>query len=289
MNRTAEIKVAVGAIEARALVSGPEGAGEAAVFVHGNPGSADDFADLVATLGETMRAVAIDLPDFGKTAADPGFEHSVEAYAEFLGAALQELRIERAHLVVHDFGGPVGLFWGAANPERVASLTLIDVGVMPGYRWHWMARVWRTPVLGELVQLATTRGAFAAALTRGEPRGLPPAAVARMYAQYDRRTRRAVLGLYRSFDDPGQDASEIAAALAGKPTLVVWGEHDVYLPSHWARRQAEFFPEAEIHVLAASGHWPFFDAPDAVARLLRRFLRERAGVGDGEPAGASLS
>jgi len=289
MSRARELRVRVGAIDARVLVCGPDDAGEAVVFVHGNPGSADDFAELIGAVGERMRALALDLPDFGKTAAGPGFEHSVEAYAEFLSATLDELGVERAHLVIHDFGGPVGLFWGAAHPERVSSLTLIDVGVMPGYRWHWMARVWRTPVLGELVQMAATRAAFAAALTRREPKGLPPAAVARMYAQYDRRTRRAVLRLYRAFDDPGQDASEIAAAFAAKPVLVVWGEHDVYLPSHWARRQAEFFPGAEIHVLPASGHWPFLDAPEAVARLLHRFLDERARVGDAGPTVASLS
>ena len=284
-----ELRVPVGGIEARVLVCGPEDGAETVVFVHGNPGSADDFAGLVAALGQSMRAVALDLPDFGRTAATPGFVHSVEAYAEFFGAALDALEVEHVHLVVHDFGGPVGLFWGAENPERVGSLTLIDVGVVPGYRWHWMARVWRTPVLGELVQLATTRRAFAAAITRGEPNGLPPEAVERMYEQYDRRTRRAVLRLYRAFDDPGQDASEAAAVFAGKPTLVVWGEHDAYLPSQWARRQAEFFPGAEIHVLPASGHWPFLDSPAAVERLVSRFVgtqREAAAV---PPASASLS
>lgn len=270
-----EERVPVGALEARVLSRGPEDAAEAVVFLHGNPGSADDFAELVGTLGAGIRAIALDLPDFGKTAAPAGFEHGVDAYARFLGAALDELGVESAHLVLHDFGGPIGLTWAAGDPGRVASLTLIDIGVMPGYRWHWIARVWRTPVLGELFQAVTTRAAFHRAITRTEPQGLPPAAVERMYDQYTRRTRRAVLRLYRATDDPGQGAERVVAALAGKPVLVIWGEHDSYLASSWARRQRESFPDAEIQVLPASGHWPFFDAPEAVARLLTRFLAER--------------
>ena len=290
MSPAREIRVPVGAIDVRALIAGPQDAAEAVVFVHGNPGSADDFAELVGTQGdEAVRALALDLPDFGRTSAPPGFEHSVEAYAEFLGAALGELGIERAHLVLHDFGGPIGLAWAAGEPQRVASLTLIDIGVMPGYRWHWMARIWRTPVLGEAFQAATTRAAFRRAITRPEPRGLPAAHVERMYDQYGKRTRRAVLRLYRATDDPGREAQAIVAALAAKPVLVIWGEHDSYLASRWAWRQRDFFPEAEIHVLPASGHWPFFDAPEAVDRLLRRFLRERAGAVEARPAAASLS
>lgn len=289
MSEAREVWFRVGAIEARALVSGPDEAQEAAVFVHGNPGSADDFSALVGAIGGSMRALSLDLPDFGKTSAASGFEHSVEGYAGFLRIALAELGVTRAHLIVHDFGGPIGLTWAAGEPGRVASLTLIDIGVMPGYRWHWMARIWRTPVLGELFQAATTRAGFRRAIARSEPRGLPPAAVERMYDQYDRRTRRAVLRLYRATDDPGQGAESIVAALAGTPVLVIWGEHDSFLDASWAERQREFFPGAEVQVLPASGHWPFLDAPAAVARLIARFLAERAEPTARPPAGASLS
>jgi len=55
------------------------------------------------------------------------------------------------HLLVHDFGGPIALTWAAGHPYRVASVTLINTGVLIGYRWHRLAKPWRTPVLGELV------------------------------------------------------------------------------------------------------------------------------------------
>lgn len=309
--------VEVDGIRERLIVAGPPDAAEAVVFVHGNPGSADDWAALVRACGEParagadadveagadadaeagadadveagadagqrafgrepvapLRAVAFDLPDFGETLAPRGFEHTVAGYCAFLDRLLAELQIERTHLVLHDFGGPIGLVWAAAHPERTASVTLIDTGILPGYRWHRMARIWRTPVLGELAQAFTFRSGFCRAIPAAEPKGLPREFVQRMYDQYDRRTRRAVLELYRSVEDPGAAASEFSAWMAPKdiPALVIWGAGDSYLPASYAERQRDAFPSAKVHVLPGSGHWPFIDAAGDVRRLLLEHL-----------------
>jgi len=271
-------RLAVGGTQARLVQAGPAEAPEAVVFVHGNPGSCEDWEALVAAAGDIgVRAVALDLPDFGETSAPPGFAHDVPAYATFLSDALDALGIERVHLVLHDFGGPIGLVWAALHVDALASVTLIDTGVLPGYRWHRLARVWRAPVLGELFQATATRAVFRWLVNRSEPRPLPRAFLDRMYDQYDRATRRAVLKLYRATPAPGAAAEGFSALMAPRdvPALVIWGEHDAYLPSSYAARQREAFPSAEIHVLPASGHWPFADAPETVERLLVEFLRAR--------------
>src|SRR5207253_5213118 len=131
----------------RLVAAGPQDSPEAVVFVHGNPGSADDWSGLVAAASEHGRTLACDLPDYGETEAPGGFSHSVEGYAGFLNQTLAALDVQRVHLVLHDFGGPIGLAWAAANPGALRSVTLIDTGVLPGYRWHRLARIWRTPVL----------------------------------------------------------------------------------------------------------------------------------------------
>jgi pimeloyl-ACP methyl ester carboxylesterase len=264
-----------GGTRTRLVQAGPADASEAVVFVHGNPGSADDWERLAGAAGDAgHRAVAFDLPDFGETIAPAGFEHTPFGYAEFLGEAIEELGVERAHLVVHDFGGPIGLIWAMGHPDALASITLIDTGVLPGYTWHTLARIWRTPVLGELFNAIVNRPGYRFGLSRKEPRGLPRAFVDRMYDQYDRRTRRAVLKLYRATPDPGGTSENLIGLLAPRdvPALVIWGEDDAYLPSSYAAEQARAFPSAEIHVLPASGHWPFADAPEVVERLLVEFL-----------------
>jgi pimeloyl-ACP methyl ester carboxylesterase len=264
-----------GGTRTRLVQGGPADASEAVVFVHGNPGSADDWERMVgAAAGTGKRALAFDLPDFGETIAPEGFEHDLPGYAAFVGEALQELGVERVHLVIHDFGGPIGLVWAMANPDAIASITLIDTGLMPGYRWHSTARVWRTPIAGEALQAAATRSLFRFLITVREPRGLPREFVERMYDHYDRRTRRAVLRLYRATPDPGGMSENLIGLFRSRdiPALVIWGEDDPYLSSSYAPRQREAFPSADVHVLPASGHWPFADAPETVERLLAEFL-----------------
>ena len=85
----ARTRVEVAGARPRLLQAGPEDSPEAVVFVHGNPGSADDWEALIgAAAGAGKRALALDLPDFGETEAPPGFEHTVPGYAGFLAAAL---------------------------------------------------------------------------------------------------------------------------------------------------------------------------------------------------------
>ena len=269
-------RLEVGGTSTRLLQAGPRDASEAVVFVHGNPGSADDWERLAKAAGAAgLRAVSFDLPDFGETAAPPGFQHDVLGYAGFVAAALDQLGIERVHLVIHDFGGPIGLVWAMGHPDALASVTLIDTGILPGYRWHRLARIWRTPVVGELFQATATRRLFRSLLNRNEPRGLPREFVEKMYDHYDRPTRRAVLKLYRATDDPGSMSEGLIGLFAPRdiPALVIWGEHDAYLSASYAERQREAFPSADVHVLPASGHWPFVDAPETVERLLVDFLR----------------
>ncbi|HEY4428797.1 MAG TPA: alpha/beta hydrolase [Solirubrobacteraceae bacterium] len=259
------------------IESGPARDGEAVVFVHGNPGSSSDWTALVEAAGELGRAVALDMPGFGRAAAPPGFGYEVSSYAEFLGKALDELGVERAHLVLHDFGGPFGLLWGLQHPQSWASVVLINVGIMPGYTWHSMAKRWRTPVLGELVQAWIPRAAWRRTMQKSTPRGLPPEFVDKMYDDYDRGTRRTVLKLYRATPDPGETAAEVGAAIAAlnKPALVVWGAADPFISVDYAARQSEFFDVQDTVILEDSGHWPFQDDPERVREAVVPFLRRQ--------------
>jgi pimeloyl-ACP methyl ester carboxylesterase len=273
--------VEVGGGRSTVIEAGSQDAREAVVFVHGNPGSASDWTGLLAAAGELGRAVAVDMPGFGRSQPPSDFGYDVGAYAAFLGDALGDLGIERAHLVLHDFGGPFGLFWGIEHPQAWASVVLFNVGVMPGYTWHSMAKRWRTPVLGELVQAWIPRWGWRRTMQKSGPRGLPEEFVDKMYDDYDRGTRQTVLKLYRATPDPGETAEQLGAAIAGlhKPALVVWGAADPFLGVQYAERQREFFDVQDVVVLKDSSHWPFQDDPQSVERAVVPFLRRQLGVG----------
>ncbi|MGH2907399.1 MAG: alpha/beta fold hydrolase [Solirubrobacterales bacterium] len=269
--------VVVDGLNSPLIESGPEGVGEAVVYIHGSPGSCADFRELVAHTGEFARAIAIDLPGFGQ-ADKPhprDFEYSVPSIGVHLAKQLELLGVERAHLVGHDFGGGFAQFAASYSPARTASLAMVNSGLLRGYRWHAWARIWRTRGIGELTMAVTNKQGFDRAM-----RGLPQDFIDEMWGNFDRRTRRAVIALYRATNHREFTASIPMLRLMDWPSIVIWGASDPYIGPQWAERNLEAFPSAEVHVLEGAGHWPFIDRPEAFEAALFPFLRARIAAAD---------
>lgn len=275
MNDLATVAAAVDGVGSPVLVSGDASASEAVVFVHGNPGPKEDWQGLLTQTGEFARAIAPDMPGYGAADSPADFDYSRRGYARHLAGVLDQLRIERAHLVMHDFGGPWGLVWAVAHPEAFASATLINTGVLLDYRWHRLARIWRTPVLGDLFMATTTRAGVRMVVGHDNPR-LTPSAIDRIYdASRHRHTKRAVLKLYRATPAAAMGALRMPLRELDRPALVVWGTTDAYIPWKQADLQRESFPSARIELLEGLGHWPFLEDPARVSEVVIPFLRQQ--------------
>jgi pimeloyl-ACP methyl ester carboxylesterase len=225
------------------------------------------------------RCIAPDMPGYGP--ADDGaspFDYTIEGYERHLAALLDVLGVTSAHVVGHDLGGVWGLAWAAAHPDRLTSLTVMGIGAMPGYRWHRYARLYRVPIVGELVLRTAYKGAVKRVLAAGSTHEPPDGFVAEVLRQYrNRGTQRAVLAFYRGIPDLGARTVEMASALQDRnpPTLVIWGARDPYVPARFADVQRGFFPRAETYILPGSGHWPLVDDPEAVTGAIVTFLKTR--------------
>jgi pimeloyl-ACP methyl ester carboxylesterase len=270
--------ITVSGVRSPVIQTGPADAAEAVVFVHGNPGPAADWRGLLTEVGEFARAVAPDMPGYGDADKPRDFDYTIDGYAEHLAGVLDGLGITHAHLVLHDFGGPWGLAWAVRHPDAFASATLINVGVLPDYRWHHYARIWRTPGVGELFQLTANRPGFRMLLGRENPR-LSTAEIDRIYDAARRwPTKRAILKLYRASPESVMRGPIEALNELDRPALVVWGTEDAYLSWRFAERQQLAFPSARIELLEGLGHWPFQEDPAQVAELVLPFLRAQLGV-----------
>lgn len=282
MRRAFETRqLVVGDVRSPVLVGGLASTGsadEAVVFVHGNPDVGSDWEPLMSRVSPFARVIAPDMPGFGGAERRANQDYTVAGYAAHLGGLLDQLGVNRAHVVAHDFGGPFSLAWAAGHPDRVASLTLINTGVFIDYRWHRMARLWQTPVVGEIVIGAMTPGLARRVLRHDNP-GLPGKWVDQIAAHATPRgTKRAILRLYRSAVPPKLLEDVIGPLRQRDPdTLVVWGDRDVYLPVALAERQRRVFPRARIETLPGVGHWAWLEQPERVAELVVPFLREQVG------------
>ena len=271
-------QLVVNGVRSPVLIGGAGAPGEAVVFVHGNPGAGSDWEPLMEHVAEFATVVAPDMPGFGGANKRPDQDYTLAAYGTHLGGLIDQLGIGAVHLVAHDFGGPFALTWAAANPGKVASVTLINTGVLLDYEWHRLARVWRTPVVGELFMRTTTRRLARIVIRHDNPE-LPKKWANRIVEHLlPAGTKGAVLRLYRSTRQEEMDALVEPLRDRDPDTLVVFGATDVYIPVAQAERQRRAFPRAHVEILPGVGHWAWLEQPDQVAGFVVPFLRERVGA-----------
>src|ERR687896_959848 len=177
---------------------GPED-GPVALLLHGYPESSYMWRDLMPAIADAgWRAIAPDLAGFGDSEPDPPgtWKRHVEAVERFR----RELGIERCVLVVHDWGGLIGLRWACEHPEGVEALVISSTGFFPDGKWHGMATAMRTPGTGEQLVDGLDRDGFGAVL-RGASPGLGDDALDEYWKAFaDETRRRGQLELYRSGD-----------------------------------------------------------------------------------------
>jgi pimeloyl-ACP methyl ester carboxylesterase len=241
------------------------GTGAPVLYLHGVPTSSEDWLAFLERTG----GLAPDLPGFGRSGKPGYLSYTIAEYASFLERFLDMLAVERVRLVVHDWGA-VGLAFAQAHPERVERLVVTNaVPFLPGYRWHRTARIWRTPLLGELAMGATTRVTLRVATRESNvtPGPLPKEWVDSVLRHFDQGTQRAILRLYRS--SPSEALARAGERLPGlsMPALVVWGMRDPYIPGRFASDYARALPNAELVELPDAGHWWWLDRPDAIDRV----------------------
>lgn len=247
------------------------------LFLHGFPGSSNDWLGLVASSSANMRSIAIDMPGFGRSDKPKLFKYTVENYADILDKIIKALELRNINLVLHDFGGAWGLHWGILNLEQIASLTLIDTG--PYIKsWHYIARLYRAPIIGEIFSKITYGKLLRRSIEGHNPKEFPDAFINTMTKEYDQGTSRAMLKLYRGMEPGEFSVRELKEAFAQIkiPMLIIWGEKDPYLPIELADHQKEIFPDATLLKIPDAGHWPFIDAPEQVNKVLIPFLQQHS-------------
>jgi pimeloyl-ACP methyl ester carboxylesterase len=246
-----------------------EGQGPPVLLLHGNPDSSEVWSAIIQGLSPRYRCIAPDLPGFGRSIAPDNIDYSLEGMAGWVDELVTALGIgEPLHLVVHDIGGPFGLAWAVRQPDKVRSVVIMNTVFASDYRWHLFGRLWRTPVIGELVQALTSRGGFTRELRRAS-RQLSRDQIHRTYALITPSVKRMMLRWYRAAD-PRHFAGwedELRIVLRNKPSLVLWGDHDPYIDGRFADR----FGAGAVEHVSGSGHWLPAEVPDPIVQRLLRF------------------
>ncbi len=243
------------------------------VCLHGWPESGRMWDPVLEALGAAgFRALAPDLPGYG--ASPPRRPATWAAHREAFEEWRQGQGLERFVLVVHDWGGLIGLRWACDHPEAIAALVISDTGFFADGKWHGMAEAMRTPGTGEELMAGVTPDGLAGIL-RSVSTGMSDEAIASHVAPFATEEGRAAqLELYRSGNLEELAPYDGALAAMGVPTLLLWGEDDPFTPVAGAHRLQQEIPHAELEVLPGTGHFVIDDAPDFYAAAVVAFLTQ---------------
>jgi haloalkane dehalogenase len=252
-----------------------EGAADApvALLLHGYPSSSYLWKDVMPAIAAAgYRAVAPDFAGYGDSPLSRGDRGTWADHMQALDDFVAEHDLAPVVLVVHDWGGLIGLRWACDRPYCVKALVIMSTGFFPDGKWHGLAEGMRTPGQGEQIAASITRETFAELLRGASPRITDEALDEYWKGFADTDRRAAHLALYRSGDFQELAAYDGALARLDVPTLLLWGEHDTFAPVAGAYRFKKELPGAELVVLDDAGHFLQEDDPDRVAQELSRFL-----------------
>ncbi len=257
--------------------------------VHGNPTWSFYYRDLVRGLRGDHRVVVPDHMGCGLSdkPGDDRYDYTLSRRIDDFGRLMDELELTGINLVVHDWGGMIGLAWAVRSPERVNRLVILNTAAFhlpqsKPFPWQlWMVR--DTP-LGPLMVRglnAFSRGASHIACTRKRlSKELRDAYCAPYDSWGDRIANlRFVQDIPLRSGDRGYDiVSDTASRLEvfrDRPVLVCWGDRDFVFDRHFLEVWQRVYPHAEVHRFPDCGHYILEDASSEIIPLIRRFLNSK--------------
>jgi pimeloyl-ACP methyl ester carboxylesterase len=256
------------------------------VLLHGFPSSSREFDTLIPLLATRYHLIAPDFPGFGHSDAPPpsSYAYTFDNLARTINALLEQLKINKYTLYLHDYGGPVGFRIISAHPERLQTLIIQNANAYKeglGAKWAGIAQYWADPkahpdVFDAFVSLAATRQRHTLGTSHLERYN--PDAWTDEYSYLSRPGQREIQAVllydYRT-NVASYSAWQAWLREHKPPILVVWGRNDPSFIAAGAEMFKHDLPDAEIHLLDAS-HFALDEKNDEIASLILAFLTKHS-------------
>jgi len=255
-----------------------EGKGPPVVFIHGEPTWSFLWRKVIAPVRDAgFRCIAPDLAGFGRSDKPVDVEwYTYDRHTESVAALFAELKLRDATLVVHDWGGPIGLRVAVEQPDRIGRLILLDTGLFTGYQK--MTDAWLA--FRELASRSEDLP-ISFLIRAGCKAPLPPNVIAAYERPFPNPASKAGA---RAFPLILPTTPQMAGAATGqrvldalgtdpRPKLIIWGEGDPILPIDSGWRFARAIGAEIDHVIRGVGHYLQEDAGAQIGRMIAGWLK----------------
>lgn len=270
-----------------------EGTGDPVVMVHGNPSWSFYYRNLVSALSSNYRCIVPDHIGCGLSdkPSDKDYEYTLENRINDLEALLDSLAVkENITLVVHDWGGMIGMGYAARYPERIKQLVILNTSAfhLPKTK-KFPLRLWicRNTVLGTLLvrgfNAFSSTASYIGVKRKPMPKDIRKAYVSPFNSWTNRISTLRFIQDIPLFpkDKNFQLVSNIEESLQkfeNIPTIICWGLKDFVFDKHFLDIWKQKIPQAEVNEFDDCGHYILEDASEEVIDLIQIFMNKNANL-----------
>lgn len=257
-----------------------EGEGDTILFIHGTPTWSFLYRKQIRALSKTYRCIALDHIGFGLSDKPKSFAGTPQTHAKNLTLLIEHLSLKDITLVVHDFGGPIGLSYAIAHPENIKRIVMFNT-------WLWETKDDKDAqkidkilhsTLGNFLYLNTNFSTKVLLKKAFHDKKLLSKHVHNHYKKPfpDKHSRYGLLKIGKSLigsSDWYGKLWEDADVIKNKPTLILWGEKDEFIKMTNLNKWKSFFTNKQVHVLDA-GHFVQEEQSAKTVALMAQWLSE---------------
>ncbi len=258
-----------------------EGKGETVLFVHGTPSWSFDYRNIIKKLKENFRCIAIDHIGFGLSDKPEHYNYSTQNHSKTLEKFVLEKNLENITLVVHDFGGAIGLNFAMQYPGKIKRLVIFN-------SWLWssktdpdfikLSKILKSPLLPFLYRYLNFSAKFILPKSFGDSKMSK-----QLLKQYtkpfaDKTQRNGALAFAKSLLNDQDWFDELWSkrqAISNRPTLFIWGMKDPVIKPHNLEKFQSGFANSTTVKLETSGHFPHEEHADTVTKEMLDFLTDK--------------
>lgn len=255
------------------------GQGPTILFVHGTPSWSFDFRNVIKELKSDFKCIAVDHLGFGLSDKPEQYDYSTQNHSKTLEKFILDMQLKDITLVVHDFGGPIGLNFAIRHPEIVKNIVVLN-------SWLWsskadpdfikLTKILKSPLLPFLYRYLNFSPRLILPKSFGDHK-----ISGKLLKQYtkpfaNKTQRNGALAFAKSLlndQDWFEVLWETKDPIASKPTLFIWGMKDPVIKPHNLDKFRSGFPNSKVVQFESSGHFPQEEESGKVAKVIKEFLQ----------------
>ncbi|MGB4931859.1 MAG: alpha/beta fold hydrolase [Chitinophagales bacterium] len=256
-----------------------EGQGEVLLFVHGTPSWSFEFRNVIKYLSKKYRCIALDHIGFGLSDKPAGYDYSIQNHTATLLKLINHLQLNQFSMLVHDFGGIIGLAAAEQIPDKISKLIILNTwcrSIQDEPEYKKMKGILGSPLMPFLYRYFNFSAKYILPAAFGERSRLTP----EVHQQYlkpfgNAGERNGTVSFAKSLlrdQDYYESIGKMLPVLKNKPVLIIWGMKDAFITEKHLLWMQEQFPTAEVVKYEDAGHFVLEEKSVVAGPVIEAFL-----------------